>query len=209
MKKLLYVGLLGTVLLSTGCSHGVNAGENSVNIGEISVRKQLVSVGENVNDTLIVNADENGNTVISAGKGQMENITFYLSEKANVEFSDYLSKLISWGDIAKTNAIETNKLVGSVSTNAGFAGGTTLLHISFMSVSGGNDWAGKFDICKIRSAAQMAFGPTNSIGSDPCEKKVSMYALQESILKLKGLLAKVPEYSSKAASSKSKSNLLN
>ena len=52
------------------------------------------------------------------------------------------------------------------------------------------------------------FTSTRPIGSNPCVKEVYMYASPTSILKFKAYLPMVPEFSAKAASSKSKSDLL-
>lgn len=207
--------LIVSVVFSAGCSlvnsrtHNVDAGTSYVKVGEVGVTKALVYTGNVVDDTLQISADENGNARVAVGKGVIELIPFYLSSTANAELSEYFIKLVNWGEIAKKEKIETEKQLGYVSTSTGFAGGTALVSLTFLSGPSGENWVSKLHFCKIRSTAEMMFAPSAPIGSNPCVKEVEMYVSQTSIIKFKEYLAMVPDFSSKAASSKSKSNLLN
>ena len=132
MKKLLYTGVvLIYSVLTFGCAHNVSTGTNFVQIGEVNVTKELIYTGATVDDTLRVSADENGNARVTAGRGIIELIPFYLSASANTELSEYFSKMLLWGETSKNEKIETDKYLGSVSTNSGFSGGTVLMPVSY------------------------------------------------------------------------------
>ena len=206
--KSISVLFVAIALVCSGCAHQVNSGSNSVVIGEVGITKSLIYSGNSVDDTLKVTADENGNARVTAGKGLIEVVPFYLSPAAISEFTGHLNKLIEWGDIAKQQNIEIDKPVGNISTNTGFGGGTVIVLTKFISSSDGKAWAGNFHFCKMQSQAEMMFGASRPIGSDPCVKNVDIFASPNSITQLIKYLAMVPDYSIKASKSKSKGEML-
>lgn len=208
MKKLLLI--LVIVVLVAGCvkTHEVKTGQSKAYIGEVRVEKALTHIGSIINDSWVVQADENGNAIISAGKGSLDLIPFYLSTSARAEFASQLNKLFEWGNISAKEKIETNKHVGSISTKTGFLAGDVIVHTSFISISEGKSWFGKIDFCQLQSQGSMIFGTTRPIGSDPCVKKSDFFLSPDSVMQLVKYLDAVPEHSNKASASKSKSDML-
>lgn len=205
MKKLLLILVIAAFAAGCVTTHQVKTGQSKAYIGEVRVEKSLTYIGSIVNDTWIVQADENGNAIISAGKGSIDLIPFYLSQPARTEFASQLNKLFEWGNISAKEKIETNKYLGNVNTDTGFFGRLVLVSTSFVSISEGKSWFGKLEFCQLMTTDELAArrGSTN-----PCAKESIYYLTPDSIVQLVKSLDMVPEYSSKASVSKSKSDML-
>lgn len=207
MKYIHKAIMLILLLIFTGCAttHHAKIGQNKVFVGEVGVKKSLDYIGETVNDTLFIQADDNGNGIISAGKGTIEIVPLYLPETAQKDMIDKLNKLSNWGTIALKENIEIDKYLGHISSDTGFLAGPSFLAITFHSGKNGEHWLGEFHFCKIYSAMEKSAA---TIGKT-CETEVRLFIPQTSVSNLKNLLEMVPTYSKKAVESKSKSNLFN
>jgi hypothetical protein len=210
MRSVFSVLFLLALFVLSGCvtTHNATIGTNLVSVGEVPVSKALIYIGGKIDESLIVKADENGNAVLVAGKGILEMIPLYLSPNASSEFDSRLSKLVEWGEISKNNKIETSKNLEPITLGTGFGGRMVVVAPKFRSFSDGLAWFAGFNLCQIRSSAEMTFGPSHGIQSNPCAKELDLYLTPESVVKLKALLAQVPNFSAKASSSKVKSDLL-
>lgn len=199
--------LLAIFIMITGCAttHQAKIGQNKVFVGEVVVQKSLTYIGETVNDTLSVQSDDNGNGIISAGKGTIELVPLYLPEAARKDLLDKLIKLSTWGDTALKEKVEIDKYLGSISSAAGAFDGPSILGITFHSGKNGEHWLGEFDFCKIHSSFEM----TAATVGKTCKKEVKLFLPQTSIVNLINLLERIPDYSKKAVESKSKSDLFN
>ena len=205
MKRFLVVAMVAVLILGCGVkTHQIKLGEGRAFLGEVGVKKSLTYIGSSMKDTLIIQSDENGNAIISAGKGTLEIIPFYLSTTARAEYTGQMKKLIEWGQICAKEKIEIKKFVGSISTQSGFMAGPVIVSNSFTSGPEGKQWLGIMNFCQIQSALTV----NRNIGSSPCVKEVSLYLQPDSVAQLIKYLDMVPEYSSKASVSKSKSDLL-
>lgn len=208
MKKLLLVLVIALILVGCVTTHEVKKGTGTAYIGKVGVQKALSFIGSSVDDSLIIHADENGNAIISAGKGTDELIPFYLSNTVRAEYTAQLSKLIEWGNLAAKEKIETQKIVGNISTNTGFTTGNVLVGITFISGPEGKIWNGKMNFCQLQSMGSMLFGQSRPIGSNPCVKDNVFYLSPNSVADLIKYLDGVPAQSNKASASKSKSDML-
>lgn len=212
--KFVFVSLIIIISIQiTGCSafrraNFSPAGNSRVTVGEVEVRKSLEYIGDTIEDTLIVSADENGNGIISAGKGKLEIIPLILDNDSRTEVIAILKKLSKWGDTAKQEKVEITKTVDSVSTSTGIFGGSTLVHIEFLSSPGGNTWGGKMEFCYIGSKV---LGPSKPIGFnyDPCDRKTAVYINPSSTSQLISLLENIPQSVNKAKQTESKDALFN
>jgi hypothetical protein len=199
--------LLSIIIITTGCAttHQAKIGQNKVFVGEVGVQKSLSYIGGTINDTLSVQSDDNGNAILSAGKGTIELVPLYLPDTARKDLLDKLSKLSTWGDTALKEKVEIDKYLGYISSSPGAFAGPSVLSITFHSGNNGQIWLGEFDFCLIYSAFEKnaaTFGKT-------CKNEVRIFISQTSITELQSLLVKVPEYANKAVESKSKANLFN
>lgn len=212
--KFLFVSLVIVISTQiTGCtafvtSHYAPTGNSRVTVGEVDVKKSLEYVGDTIDDTLIVSADENGNGIISAGKGKIELTPLILNNEARNEAIETLKKLRKWGDTAKQEKVEISKTVDSITTSTGIFGGSTLVHVDFISSSEGKSWNGKMGFCYIGSKA---LGKTKPIGYgyDPCDRRVTVYISPSSTIQLISLLESIPQSVNKAKHSESKDALFN
>lgn len=209
MRKNVVNGMLGLFVVAagllTGCSHAVTSGNNRVTIGTIEVRKSLELIGNSVKDTIDVDADENGNVILSAGKGSMEQISFYLPPTAQEEAIGYWNKSIEWGATAKREKVEMQKYIGNVSSGGGAFSGTTLMNLTFISGKDGEAWNNHFAFCYIMPALARSTGA--GIRTNPCDKEVSLYVSQSSTEQLIAHVKNVGTFQEKAKKSQSKSDL--
>lgn len=199
------ISILLSASMLAGCSHAVTSGKSRVTIGSIEVRKSLELIGDSVKDTIEVDADENGNVILSAGKGSLEQISFYLPPTAQEEAMGYWKKSIEWGATAKREKVEMQKYIGHVSSGGGAFSGTSLMNLTFISGKEGEAWNNHFAFCYIMPALARPTGA--GIRTNPCDKEVSLYVSPSSTEQLITYVKNVGTYQEKAIKSQSKSEL--
>lgn len=192
------------VLFLGGCAHSVKVGDSRVTVGSIEVVKSLNLIGETVKDSILIDADEKGNAIIYAGKGEIELTPIYLSPPAQNEVIDIINKSISWGKTALKEKVEIQEYIGHVSTSTGPLGGTSVLSFEFTSTQDGKDWYDRLQFCYI---ASKLLGSSQGFKSDPCDKSVTIFTNESSAQQFVNYLKQIPNYSDKAKVSQSKSQL--
>ncbi len=205
--RLMVTGILAMLLSACVTTHQVQRGTNNVTVGEVPASKVLIYTGGTVGESLRIQADENGNATIIAGQGLVEMIPMYLSPAAITELDAKLAKMIEWGDISLKNNIETTKPMDGFLIKSFFSDGPVSVTPVFISGKDGKGWVGNLQLAQLRSQEELLFGQGHKLG-DIYTRQLSIFMQPESVVQLRKILARIPDYSTKAATSKSRSELL-
>lgn len=94
-------------------------GNPSDRIGSADVYKKMKYGGRNVEETLEVKVDENGNTILLAGESSSNEVSIYLSANERKELTEKLLLVQRMGDSAYRNGSASTTYVGEVVGNRG------------------------------------------------------------------------------------------
>ena len=112
-KSVRIVCLIGLVVILNGCAN-IGKSRYTSTVGSCSSTQLLSSINSSIPNTMVVSADNFGNTEIIDAKGYFGDYHIFLTDTGRLELIELMNKSVEWVGIAKDNSIETNKNVGSV-----------------------------------------------------------------------------------------------